>query len=162
MRAWIVVALVAVFTLNLFGAPMPKGGRAVLLNEDLFNGKPGGGAASNTEFSEQRVKGPSFTKALRVKTLKPSKQVFFSQLLINIPDAIREEDTLFLRVWMRTVETTYETGKGTLTIGFPSERPDGKSLCRRKIVNFGKEWMCYDMPIILQYGAGKGLETSAF
>ena len=160
--------VLAVSVVSLLGGPVaaadrpiPAGGES-LLAPNVEEGLRLVGNTDKRKLGEvQRVavkpdKGRPFSRAVRVRTLLRPQHDYFLQLIALSTKAVGKGDVCLLRFWLRTVETTHESGEGRARVYFQKAGPDW-----HKLVDYpasaGKDWKRFDVPFVASraYPAGK-------
>jgi len=125
----------------------PAGGVPLLGKDALFEGtlRKTQDLPVFTEIVD--VEGELFSKALRVRTGKPTEEWWAIQLLLPTAAPVNAGDVLWASFWLRGAETMDETGEAYVRVLFQSDRPPwNKSL----VVQWGagKKWRKVECPFL--------------
>lgn len=113
-----------------------------------------------------------FTQAVRIHAENPPGAFFNGQLQYPILRATAEGDVMLIRLYMRSVSTTDETGATFATVFLEGPGPDYTKYAEREITSTG-DWQAYDIPLemsgaeaandlILKIGFGGGDRPQSF
>ncbi len=137
---------------------IPAGGQAMLTQTDIGNAgfyanNTAGGPVATREIVS--VTGQDFTQAARVATLNPTGDFWSSVLSFTSNRATADGDVILLHFWMRSIETTDETGTVTMEVFVEGPAPDyTKSVSLT--VNANSAWQHFFIPFAVDgnYSAG--------
>lgn len=143
----------------VFAQSVPTGGTALLSEGSVAQaGFYGGGTAAAPVATRQivTVAGQPFGEAARVATLSPTGESYTSAMTFSSNRAVAEGDVVLLRFWVRSIETTDETG--TVTMEAYVEGP-GPAYTRSTSyqVNASSAWQEFFLPfrVVGSYPAGQ-------
>lgn len=91
---------------------------------------------------------PAFDQAVRIDVDNPSGAYWNGQLQYPIETGVVEDEVLFIRLYMRSVSTDYETGTGFTTVFLEGPEPDYTKHVEREITSTG-DWERYDIPVVM-------------
>lgn len=125
----------------------PEGGVPLLGENALFEGTFRKTQDVPVLTEVVAVEGPPFSKALRVRTGKPTGEWWAIQLLLPTAAPVDTGDVLLASFWLRGAETMDETGEAYVRVLFQSDRPPwNKSLVAQW--GAGKKWRKVECPFV--------------
>lgn len=139
-------------------APLPDGGVSLLGSDPLGGMKLAGRAAGQAEVEQVAVEGQPFATALRVRTRARNVGDDAVVLVADTAAPFKSGDTLFLRLYVRTLETEAASGQGSI---FPvlqqnSAPYEPAFFSARLSAGVGQGWQRLDLPIPARLGYGAG------
>ncbi|MBK1877642.1 endo-1,4-beta-xylanase [Pelagicoccus mobilis] len=174
-------SFLAVLFFALFGlegilcakTPVPAGGVSLLQDNPLsqsgifWQGSHEGSPVASSELVQ--VDHPDFNQALRVTVSNPAGQYWNGAIQLSSNQAVSQGDTLFIRLFFRSIESKDESGVGFATVFPQGPAPDYNKYVTRE-VTAGTDWVEYLFPfeisedqpagsLSLQVGAGAGAKT---
>lgn len=134
--------------------PVPAGGVTLWDDATLASLQTWGTAgALKTQIVD--VAGQPFAKAMRVETVKVPKNYWEAQVGVNLNEAIKTGDVIFISLYARTIKGQAETGESHSEISVNSGAPNYSSYISQTI-NAGAQWTRFDIPFVAQYDNAKG------
>lgn len=89
---------------------------------------------------------PAFSDALEIAINQPSGEFWRSQLHFPINSDMEKDDVLLIRLFFRTINTTYESGNGFVTVFIEGPQPDYEKYIQREITS-DTQWVEYLLPL---------------
>jgi endo-1,4-beta-xylanase len=129
---------------------------ALLPVDPLAAFRLGGRSAADARVERVAVAGMPFSHALRVRTARRPERTYDIQLSARITAPVAKGDVLLAAFFVRTIDSTDETGEARTTFIFEqASEPYTKSIMLP--LSVGKEWQRIDYPFqaVDRYGPGQ-------
>jgi len=154
----IVLCLLACAPAFCADKPIPKGGTSMVaqpVEDHLKLGAPEG-AAERTRRPVKPHAGQPFTTAVQVRTIRQPRNDYEVQLIAPSTAAVRKGDVCLLRFYLRTVQSSHESGEGRVRVYFQKASSNWHKLVDHHAAA-GPEWKRFDAPFVADgsYPAGQ-------
>ena len=135
--------------------PIPAGGVSVLGDDTMSALRLGGSTTDSGTVTPVAVQGQTFTRALRLQTLKRPASEWSFQIGAPNAQAVKKGDVLLASLWARAVQGQAETGEARTTVILETGAPDYLKSVQEPIA-LSRDWKRIDVPFVAQYDSAAG------